>query len=162
MLEWMHDPTIQKNFQRDMLNATAKDVETFIKNSRKVSLETLIEGDSLNYAIVNDDDEYLGTVSLKNISLKNKNAEFAIVTRNKCKGKHVGREATKLILSKAFNSIKLNKVYLNVLSNNSKAIKMYEQIGFHLEGIMKKQIVINNEYVDLVWYGILNKEYKWK
>lgn len=159
MLEWMHDPSIQRNFQRDMLNSNFNDVSTFIKNSNQVTVNNIRDGESIHFAIVDDIDEYLGTVSLKHVSLKNKNAEYAIVTRNKCKGKSIGKQATLLILDFAFSELKLNKVYLNVLSNNTRAIKMYEKVGFHLEGIMKQQVVINGQYDDLVWYGILKNEY---
>ena len=40
------------------------------------------------------DDEYLGTISLKNIDLKNKNAEYAISTRKKARGTGANQQAT--------------------------------------------------------------------
>ena len=38
-------------------------------------------GKSLHYAITEDGGEYLGTISLKNLDLHAKNAEYAIVLR---------------------------------------------------------------------------------
>ena len=58
----------------------------------KKFVENSFREDQQHFAIIDDqDDEYLGTISLKNIDLKNKNAEYAISTRkskrNRCQSK---------------------------------------------------------------------------
>lgn len=150
MLEWMYDEETKKYFQKDFSSMTFEDVEEFIENSFKE--------DAQNFAIVDEvDDEYLGTISLKNIDYKNKNAEYAICTRKKCRGTGINIKATKLLLNYAFNNLHLNKVYLNVLTNNSRAIRFYEKMGFKYEGTAKSHVLINNKYLDLEWYGIVNE-----
>ena len=55
MLEWMHDPEIQKGFKKNMLGASLDDTQLCIdSNSGNIS------GDNLHFAIVDDADEYLG------------------------------------------------------------------------------------------------------
>lgn len=150
MLEWMHDEETKKYFQTDFASMTVEDIENFIEFS--------IDEKTQNFAIVDDvDDEYLGTVSLKNINYKNKNAEYAISTRKKCRGTGINIEATKQLLDYAFKELNLNKVYLNVLSNNMRAINFYKKIGFKYEGTAKCHVLIDNEYLDLEWYGIINE-----
>ncbi len=102
-----------------------------------------------------DNNEYLGTISLKNISWKNKNAEYAIVTRKKAQGTGAARKATEEILKYAFQELELHKVYLNVLETNKKAQHFYEKCGFLYEGIAKEVVQINEKYYDLLWYGII-------
>lgn len=157
MLEWMHDFDIQKRFRRDMMSVSIDDVISFCE---KYKIPDVIKnGDDLHFAIAGENDEYLGTISLKNIDLKNSIAEYAISTRKKAWGKGVALTATGLILKKAFTDYGLHRVYLNVLADNDAAIRLYEKCGFKNEGNFREHLQVNGEYVDLKWYGILDSEY---
>lgn len=160
MLEWMHDVEIQKGFKKNMLGMTNDDAIKFCLDAIVPnSISDVCEGGSIHYAIVNENDEYLGTVSLKEIDAINHRAEYAIVIRRCVQGKGVGYTATKLILSEAFHKYKLHKVYLSVYANNTAAIKMYERSGFVFEGEFREHFCIGNEYVNWRWYSILENEY---
>ena len=147
MLEWMHDNTINCNFQYPFAEMTIEKVKDFIKNS--------FNEENKHFAIVDAKDEYLGTISLKNISQKNKNAEYAIVTRKKAHGTGAAMQATQELLCYAFQELGLHKVYLNVLEDNIRARKFYEKCGFVQEGISKDAIMASDGYQSLVWYGII-------
>lgn len=150
MLEWMHDDTINCNFQYPFKEMTIEKVKNFIEYS--------FNEENQHFAIVDEKDEYLGTISLKNISYKNGNAEYAIVTRKNAQGTGVARLATCELLQYAFEELKLHKVYLNVLAENIRARKLYEKCGFMQEGISKEAVKINGKYESLIWYGIIKKE----
>lgn len=147
MLEWMHDDTVNCCFQYPFAAMTLEKVKNFIENS--------FNEENKHFAIVNSNDEYLGTISLKNISQKNRNAEYAIVTRKKAHGTGEALQATKELLDYAFKELGLHKVYLNVMEDNMRARKFYEKCGFIQEGIAKDAIRIAEKYRSLVWYGIL-------
>lgn len=148
MLEWMHDATINCNFQYPFGDMTLEKVKKFIENCND-------EGNK-HFAIVDEKDEYLGTISLKNISQTNKNAEYAVVTRKKAQGTGVAKAATKEIIRYAFEELDLHKVYLNVLQDNERAIRFYEKCGFVEEGISRDAIRIKDDYKNLIWYGIVS------
>lgn len=161
MLEWMHDPDIQKSFKKNMMKTTIDDAVSFIKQSCVTNREKLYSGMSFHYAIANKtDDEYYGTISLKDLSLENRTAEYAIVLRKKAQGQGIAYQATKLLLYKAFFDIGLHRVFLNVFSNNTAAIKLYEKCGFVFEGEFREHFLINGEFVNWKWYGILRDEFK--
>ena len=157
MLEWMHDPEVQKGFKKNMLDASLEDALIFCVNSKVP--ETISQGDDLHFAIVDEDDEYLGTISLKSIDLENKTAEYAITTRKKAHGKGIAYMATGLVLKKAFREYGLHRVYLNVFSNNEAAIRLYERCGFSCEGEFRDHLNIGGVYMNWKWYGILESEY---
>ena len=71
MLEWMHDEDVIKNLRTDFRTLELKDAEHFIIQSKKAC-------ENIHKAIVSDENEYMGTVSLKQIDYKKGNAEFAI------------------------------------------------------------------------------------
>lgn len=155
MLEWMHDADIQNNFQKSMLDRTLEDAIDFIKTSTVVAED----GKNIHFAIVDEKDEYLGTISLKNVDLDNRNAEYAICLRKKAQGKGIAYKATMEILKKAFFEYDLEKVYLNVLERNERAICLYEKIGFIYEGEARKHLYLRGEYRTLKWYSILKEEF---
>lgn len=150
MLEWMQDSAVNCNFQCPFCEMTIDKVKAFIANS--------FDEESQHFAITDENDEYLGTISLKNISQKNKNAEYAIVTRRKAQGTGVAMQATQELLQYAFEELDLHKVYLNVFEENIRAKKFYEKCGFFREGISREAVRINGKYENLVWYGIFREE----
>lgn len=147
MIEWMKDPNLNCFFSFDANNITYENTIEFI-------LKADIDKLNSHYAIVDEADEYLGTISLKNIDNHNNHAEYAISLRACAIGKGVAAEATQKILDIAFNDMNLNKVYLNVLSDNNRAIRFYEKMGFTYEGEFIKHIKIKGEYKNLKWYSI--------
>lgn len=148
MLEWMHDKNINSNFRFDFSKMTLKDVYHFIDNS--------FDENNQHFAIVNEKDEYMGTISLKNINKVDNNAEYAIVSRSNAHGTGITFKATKEILKYAFEELGLHKVYLNVLEENIRANKFYEKCGFHFEGKAIDFLFIKEKYHNLNWYGIEN------
>ena len=161
MLEWMMDPDIRQNFRFSADKLDEKSVLTFIQNAK--ILISPREGCTIHYAIADDEnDEYLGTISLKEISTVNKNAEYAISLRKKAQGKGIGAKATKEILRLAFEEYGLERVYLNVLSDNIRAIKLYEKCGFIFEGEFRNHLLLEGRYKSLKWYSVLKHEHDCK
>lgn len=156
MLEWIQDPETQKRFR---FSIEGKDQESVLNFIRKANTD-FIDGKDIHYAITNEDDEYLGTISLKNIDMADKNAEYAISLRKMAQGKGIAKEATHEILKIAFGQYELERVYLNVLSDNKRAIHLYEKCGFVYEGEFRKHLFLRGEYRTLKWYSMLKEEWK--
>ncbi|OUN25659.1 GNAT family N-acetyltransferase [Blautia sp. An81] len=152
MLEWMHDSHINSMFNVNFESFLIEDARNFILNS--------FDEKNHHFAVVDENDEYLGTISLKNISLKDRNAEYAVVLRKKAHGTGVSNLATREILDYAFNTLKLERVYLNVLEENMRARAFYEKMGFTQEGVFKKHKYIRGSFQDLFWFGILKESYE--
>ena len=150
MLEWMHSKNVVEMLAQNFENKSLEDCKQFIKNANED------ESIFLHRAICNDEDEYLGTVSLKHINMKDRNAEYAISMREKAMGTGASMYGTKEILKYAFDELHLQKVYLNVISENVRAKKFYAKAGFQYEGTAKKHIMIQGSLHDLEWYAFYN------
>lgn len=155
MLEWMCDSEIQKNFRFSMEKKRKEDILKFIETAETEP----IHGKSIHYAIADEYDEYLGTISLKDIDLTAKNAEYAISLRKKAQGKGLAERATKEILHVAFDDFGFERIYLNVLAENLRAIYLYEKCGFVFEGEFRKHLFLKGEYRTLKWYAMLREDY---
>ena len=153
MYEWIHDEKINCNFRFATKDRT--EIETFIKQSG-LQREA---GTDFYYAITDESDEYLGTVSLKNVDADAKTAEYAIVLRQCAQGKGVACQATDQILSIAFTRLCLKRIYLNVLTENVRACTFYEKYGFQYEGQFQNHLYINGVIHSLCWYAMSADEY---
>lgn len=153
MLEWMHDPAVASAFQVPFGKFEREDALRFIEGAQEA-------GGSLHFAIADPaTDEYLGTVSLKNIDADARTAEYAIATRAQAHGSGAARAATADVLRYAFDVLELNRVYLNVLGTNGRAIRFYEKMGFTHEGTFRKHVWHEGRLTDLWWFGMLASEF---
>lgn len=148
MLEWMHDEETAKAFRYPFKNSDIDSAIAFIDKS--------ITDINMHFAVVNKQDEYIGTVSLKNISNINNSAEYAIVLRMEYRGTGVAQNATSEIIKYAFEKLGLHKIYLNVLDKNERAKHFYQKCGFVYEGTSVDAIMLNGKYESLAWYGMIN------
>lgn len=152
ILEWMKDGEINQFFRFDPEKVTLESVQAFIKDSRGE--------EHVHYAVADDADAYLGTVSIKNIDKEAMNGEYAISLRKEAHGTGAALFATRGILEIAFHDLGLERVYLNVLSENERANAFYRKFGFIYEGEFKKHLMIRGELKDLKWYRMLKEEYE--
>lgn len=155
MLEWMHDPEMYCNFRFNAENRTIEQVKDFIVKA----VEDACAGREYHYAITDTTDEYLGTISLKDIDYEAGTAEYAVCLRKTAQGRGLAYMATRELLQYAFCTLRLRRIYLNVLSTNEKAIQLYEKCGFCYEGEWREHLLLRGEIVSLKWYGILKSEF---
>ena len=146
MLEWMHDKRVVEKLRTNFLSKTLEDCENFIKSSWD-------DKNNLNVAIVDENDTYMGTVSLKNI--KETSAEFGITIRQCAMGKGYSIWAMKEVFRIGFEERGIKKVYWCVSPDNKRAVRFYDKNGFKrveakeldmIEGYTQEQI---DAYV---WY----------
>lgn len=154
MHEWMLNKDLTENLMADFRNKKIEDCKNFIKNA------LMDETENIHRAVCSEDNEYLGTVSLKNIDYETRNAEFAIALRRKAVGNGTASFATKQILKVAFEELDLSKVYLCVASGNHRAIKFYNKFGFVQEGRFREHVYIAQQKQDLLWYSIMKEEFR--
>ena len=152
MCEWMKDPSIVCFFRFDASSVSEESCRKFIGSANN-------DENCRHYAIVNESDEYLGTISLKDIDYTKKQAEYAISTRSCAHGTGASTVATKEIFRIAFEELGLEKVYLNVLVGNLRANGFYRKIGFVFDKIEKNALNIKGVNKDLNWYFINKEEY---
>ena len=153
MYEWMTDPDIASAFIFDHKSITMESTKRFIENSR-------YDDKNQHFAVIDDiNDEYLGTISLKNIDTYNRNAEYAISMRSEAHGKGVAKVATKVILEKALFDMDLNRVYLYVATDNVRANKFYRKLRFVFEGTFKQHIIRQGCFKDINWYAITKEDF---
>ena len=146
MLEWMHDEEVVKDLRGNFSSKTIEDCKAFIESG--------ISDSSVHLAIASDKDEYMGTVSLKNI--EDGSAEFAITVRKEAMSKGYSWFGMKAIIDKAFNEMNLESVYWCVSRENERAVRFYDKHNFHeVIDIPQKVFDRYRGIENLKWYSVL-------
>ena len=150
MLEWMHDKSVTQYMNRDFSKLSLQNCESFIKNS-------VSDEDNIHFAIVNDTDEYMGTISLKNVDKDKYNAEFGITIREVAMGKGISATSMNAILEYGFSKLGLKHIYWCVSPENKRAVRFYDKNGY--KRVNYKEIGVNTDYSqDLIdkflWYCV--------
>jgi ribosomal-protein-alanine N-acetyltransferase len=75
------------------------------------------------------------------------------------RGRGLGREITRLVLSWAFGELGVHRVELEVLAFNRRAINCYLACGFRREGVRREAALYPDGWEDLILMGLLRPEY---
>jgi len=130
----------------------------FTEQTHENWIKTMVETGKVVQMMIckTDSDEAIGSVYLRDIDYQNKKAEYGIfIGSEQACGNGYGSAAAKLMLSYAFETLGLHKIFLRVLADNGRAIGSYENAGFVKEAYLKDEIFLDGEYRDLVFMAIL-------
>lgn len=149
MLSWMHDEGVVGHLHTNFASKSLKDCEEFIAASQNMD-------EDAHFAIASDEDEYMGTVSLKHIDRNAGTAEFAITVRRESMGRGYSWFGMEAILEKAFSDFGLESVYWCVSRKNKRAVRFYDKHNFHEALDIPAEVL--KRYTgedDLKWYSVL-------
>lgn len=76
------------------------------------------------------------------------------------RGKGLAKEATRLWIQYGIGTLGLRKIYLNTLDTNIRNIKLNEELGFKVEGILRNECLIDGEYRDILKMALWSDEFK--
>jgi RimJ/RimL family protein N-acetyltransferase len=110
--------------------------------------------------VAKDTDAHVGNISLQNIDLVSRNAEYAIVIGDKNYwGKGVAGEASRLLIAHGFNALNLHRIYCGTSSTNTAMQKLAAKLGMKEEGRRREALYKNGAYADVIEYGLLREDY---
>lgn len=124
-------------------------------------LNGLNREDRVVWAICHVTDGHIGNVSLQEISMINRTAEFAIILGDKRHwGKGVGLLAARKLFEHGFNKLNLERICCGTASTNEGMKKLALAMGMLLEGTRRKHLFLEGFRVDVLEYGILRAEFE--
>jgi hypothetical protein len=110
---------------------------------------------------LHDDDAPIGWVALDGIQWQHGTAMIAIgIGDAKHRGQGYGEEAMRLFIDFAFNEMNLYRIGLTVFEYNMRGVKLYERLGFVLEGTLREFMIRDGRRWDMHHYGLLRSDWK--
>ncbi len=153
-LGWLNDPEVAQYLESGIFPSTQGALENFYNRVVGAS-------DCALLAIASKEaDQHIGNVKLEPIDWVHRKATFGILVGDKQYwGKGVGVEATRLMVEYGFFRLNLNRIELGVYAEHQAAVRAYERVGFRVEGRLRENMFLDNEYRDSLLMGLLRSEY---
>lgn len=108
--------------------------------------------------VVDLDGAAVGGASLFNFDLFAGHAEAGINLLPTARGRGIGTVAVALLVEFGFVRRNLRRIHLQAIASNTAAIRVYEKVGFVIEGRQRQHAWVRGTYEDIVIMGILRSE----
>ncbi len=134
-----------------------------IENTKKYIERIITEVDHsiLRFGIhKKDDNSLIGFCVIAFIDDYNKNCKLGVTIGEKHEwGKGYGKETLNEIIRYCFEVLYMNRIGVEIYAFNERSIKMFENVGFVKEGIIRQLVFKNNNFEDQYMYGLLKSEW---
>lgn len=117
------------------------------------------EDDRLDLAVVDvTTGQWLGEVVINEWDADNSSCSFRIELSASARGRGVGIEATRLVVDYVFDELPVNRLELEVLAFNPRAMAVYERVGFRAEGRRRQALHWDGEFIDAIMMSIVRSD----
>jgi [ribosomal protein S5]-alanine N-acetyltransferase len=153
-LSWLNDPQIRRYLESGIFPYTRGDLVKYyeqIASSPNNVFLSIIDKES---------DQHIGNIKLGPINWVHRKGTLGILIGEKSFwGKGVGSEALHLMIEYGFFRLNLKRIDLGVYAEHKAAIRIYEKIGFQVEGCFREDLFHEGEYKDRIWMGLLRSDF---
>ncbi len=109
--------------------------------------------------VIDADGVAVGSVSLFGSDELARHAEVGIALVPEARGRGIGTAAIARMVEFAFVRRNLRRVHLEAIASNVGAIRVYEKVGFLVEGRQREHAWVRGAYEDIVRMGLLRSEW---
>lgn len=107
---------------------------------------------------VKEGEKLIGTCGFNDINHICRKAELTIKISDKSMwSKGLGKEALEILMDFGFSDLNLRRISLKVIADNERAVKLYGNAGFIIEGVLKEDHYIQGEYKDIIIMAYIRK-----
>tara|TARA_R110000782_G_scaffold108212_1_gene196671 strand:- start:185 stop:712 length:528 start_codon:yes stop_codon:yes gene_type:complete len=150
-LSWINDKELTLYLNKNKTQ-TKIDLKNYIQYHSNLGNHLCGIFDSITYT-------HVGNVLLSRIDLINSNCNIGILIGKNYWGKGIGTSAVSLMTNYALDTLGLHKVIAGVVEENVGSARLFEKVGFTLEGIRKEEFKFKDTFLNTLYYGkIKNNE----
>lgn len=135
-------------FFPDEINLTVDEEKQFIERFQKQQNSNLV--------VARYQQKIVAIASLDGLQMRKfyHSAEFGVSVLKEHWHKGLGKFLTKYMINWTKENDHLTRIFLHVHSGNKHAVKLYQDLGFEIEGIQVNDFYYDNTYFDTLFMGI--------
>ena len=153
LIEFLNDLELYDRTLRIPYPYTAADAERWFALVKKLTKQN---GQSVNWAIRNEDERLIGGVGLEGPGLdRSHRAEIGYWLAKPFWGQGIMTAVVKTVCRYAFENLGLGKITAHVFSFNDTSARVLEQCGFEQEGYLRKHYLKDGKFIDARVYGLV-------
>lgn len=157
ILEWANDTAVTGNSQFFREPSDRKRIARFI-------LDHETDESCAYFAAFAREDSaesdlgYVGNVFLLNINRLHRHCQAGITLKQAAWNKGFAKELMPAVVRFAFDTLDMNKVYLQIFTTNVKGLRLWTKLGFREEGVLRSHYFVGGVYHDMYSLSILRDE----
>jgi ribosomal-protein-alanine N-acetyltransferase len=109
--------------------------------------------------ILKETNQVIGRSGLIHCDTPHQKAEIGFGLSSRYWGQGIITEANQAILQYAFEQLEINRIEGRCNRDNLASAKSMEKLGMAFEGMLRKQLKIQGQFIDQKMYGILASDY---
>ena len=120
------------------------------------------QDDRMDLAVLdNVSGQVVGEVVFNEFDPAANSCNFRTLIGESGRNRGIGTEATRLFLAYGFEQLGLHRISLDVFAFNPRAQRVYEKVGFRVEGVRRDALRFDDEYVEEIMMAILAPDPAW-
>lgn len=129
----------------------------------KLYNEKFVQGDMIKWALeLKESKEYVGSIGAFGFASPHHRATISCVLGKQYWHNGIATEALLTVMRFLFSDININRIQLYVDPVNRRAVKLFQALGFHKEGLLREYEFEYGKAIDLLIMSKLKKEWKRK
>ena len=158
-VKWFADPEVRAHLALYMPLSQAQEEQWFARNQTAGDLQAwAIDAQTPDRTLGSW--IHLGSCGYHSLDWRNRSGEVGIaIGLREYWGRGYGTDAMRTLIGWGFDTLNLNRIHLRVFSDNARAIRCYEKVGFQTEGRLRQDNFHNGAYRDTLIMAILREEW---
>ena len=151
VLAWRNSPDVARYMYNDHVIGAAE---------HAAWLQAALTRDDRRYWLIELDGAPVGLANLARIDPEASRCEWAFyLAEPVTRGRGVGAAVEWLVLGHVFEALDLNKLWCEVLADNTSAVRLHERFGFTREAVLREHVIKGGGARDVVGLGLLRREW---
>ena len=152
--DWLNDYEVTRFLESGTFPNTPEGMRRYFRNVAQ-------NPDNLMLAIVTKDaNKHIGNIKLGPINRAHRFADLAVMIGDKASwGRGYAGEAWELVVAYGFERMGLHKITLGVYADHEAAVKLYQRLGFTIDGTLREHLFRDGCYHDKYVMSMLEDEY---
>jgi ribosomal-protein-serine acetyltransferase len=103
--------------------------------------------------------QLIGSVAFVKIDKANRAAEIGYWLSEGMQGKGIMTQSCERLIKYGFKKMNLQRIEINIASENLKSLAIPQRLGFHHEGTIRESLFFNHKFYDGEKYSLLKREW---
>ena len=153
-LSWLNDSETTRYLETGKFPNTNESLRGYLQRFEGSTTD-------LAFAIIDKQTEqHIGNVTLNRISWIHRTGDTGLmIGRKDFWGRGIAFETWSLIIEYAFNRLGLRKIIAGCNVNNVASLAVLRMLGFHQEGLLRREVFVDGEYLDGIRLGMFREEF---
>lgn len=153
---WLRDYDVVKSINR--LDYICPASAESIRNYCKAVIES--DKDIFLAIYVKADNKFIGTIRVNNINWYTRVADIGILIGDKSYwGKGIATDSIHTVSKYLLNTLGIRKLTAGLMDINKSMQRVFEKLGFQVEGVFRKQDRFEGNYIDHIYMGCFKEEF---